>query len=195
MKFTYWGVELDGFDDPYNTTIINERAVEIAIATHTMKAPAGADAARSLEVGNVLSHYGPTWWRIVDLTEVADGVENSDVFDIEGRFDWIVSISTVEHVQFDHPPRDDHASQRAIEHLISLLAPGGRMLITVPTGWNTTLDQFLRTGAGATRACTLIRDGDTWRQTDEPTFLPYRLTTPWAEAVWIGEYEHTGGDR
>ena len=79
-----------------------------------------------LEVGNVLQHYGdvldvPTR-RIVDRYETGPHVENLDVFDITGRYDTIITISTVEHVGWDPPePRTPGRSVEAIEHLASLL--------------------------------------------------------------------------
>lgn len=201
MRFEYFGEELDGFDHRYNDTIRNERSVEIAIASRWIAGLEGRLSRRpaGLEVGNVLSHYdmadpiGGGTRRTVDLTEIAARVENIDVFDIEGSFDWIISISTMEHVRWDHVPRDESAARRAIEHLRSLLTSTGRMLVTAPGGWHPALDLYLATGAGTTRCSTLRRDGDTWRQTETMTFLPYRMSTPWAESVWIGEW--TGGDR
>lgn len=184
MKFTYWGTEYVGFDAEYNDTIHNERAVEIAVALpwfwlHDLAVTGG------LEVGNVLGHYGVKGHRVVDLYEYASGVENVDVFDIEGRYPWIVSISTLEHVYWDTEPREEYAAPKALEHLKSLLAPGGAMLVTVPGGWHQTFDDYLMLGVGATRACTMVRSGGTWQQTPDPIFLPYG---PHANSVWIGEW-------
>lgn len=186
MNFTYWGQSLAMVDEPYNSTILNERAVEIPIARHWLSKVHGV----GLEVGNVMSHYGLTRRRtIVDLFEKGDRVRNIDVFDIEGSFDWILTVSTVEHVRWDTTPRDPDAAFRSVQHLRSLLTERGRMLVTVGLGWNRQLDKTLMAGAGATRACTLVRDGLGWQQTPTLTFEPYGATTPWAESVWIGEYE------
>src|SRR5690606_34112160 len=122
MRFRFQGAEHDGFDHPYNTTILNERAVEIPVVLDWLPGKG-----RGLEVGNVLGHYGVKGRRVVDLYEQADGVENLDLFDIEGHFDWIVSISTLEHVRWDTEPRDPNGAVEAIGHLRSLLSPGGRM--------------------------------------------------------------------
>lgn len=183
MRFRFQGAEHDGFDHPYNTTILNERAVEIPVVLDWLPGKG-----RGLEVGNVLSHYFPIPHRVVDLYEQADGVENLDLFDIEGSYDWIVSISTLEHVQWDQEPRDPAGAQRAVEHLYGLLGPGGRLMVTVPGGHHPHLDAFLAEGAGADRSATLVRSGPGWVQSAEPQFLPYGYSTKWAESVWIGEW-------
>ncbi len=92
------GTTLQPFDHPYNTTILNERAVELAMAQqfiiirHNWEGRMG----RVLEVGNVLSHYEDSIAlpsrRVVDRFEEAPNVENIDVFDIEGTYDTIISI-------------------------------------------------------------------------------------------------------
>lgn len=186
MRFKYHGIDLEGFDAEYNDTIKNERAVELAVAHHWFESLNGG---RGLEVGNVLSHYGigqPR--RIVDLHEKAEGVENISVFDIGPRqsYEWIVSISSIEHVGWRVDPP---AAIAALDHLRSLLLPGGKMLVTVPGGFQLVLDEHLATNAGSSRCCTLVRSKTGWRQTKELTFKPYGATTAWAESVWIGEFD------
>ena len=184
MTFTYWGKPLEVFCHMYNCTWLNERGAELAVYDQWR------DTGPLLEVGNVLNHYEQFArpHRVIDRYEEAVGVENIDVFDLDGQHPQIVAISTLEHVRWDEEPREDGGGQAAIEHLASLLAPGGRMLVTIPTGHNPPLDEFLATGAGADRACTLVRDMTSWRQTDEPEFRPYAVTQAWAEAVWVGEF-------
>lgn len=197
MDFTYQNRDLVGVDAPYNNTSLNERAVELAIALDWLEDFANTKTGKGLEVGNVLAHYpafvgqvpGVADRRIVDFYEKSPGVENIDVFDIKGKFDWIVSISTLEHVGWDTEPRDPDAAQRAVEHLRSLLKAKGQMLVTVPAGYHPTFDAFLKTGAGATRDCTMVRDKvGGWKQSKARTFKPYGATTPWAESIWVGEY-------
>lgn len=185
MTFTYWGTELGYFHHPYNDTRLNERAVELPVACAWLAAQDGA----GLEVGNVTSHYWPPRHRIVDLYERARGVENVDLFDVRGCFDWVLSISTLEHVRWDTTPRDAVGAFAALRRLDSLRRPGGRMLITVPMGHHPHLDAQLLAGrSGAWRECTLVRDGDGWVQTPEPEWRPYGDTTSWADSVWIGEW-------
>lgn len=183
VSFGWWDRHLELFDHEYNTTRLNERAVEIPIALTWLADRVLADG---VEVGNVLSHYGFPAHRVVDLYETGADVDNIDVFDLEGPFEWIVSISTLEHVGDDRG--DPSGPMRAIEHLESLLEPGGAMLVTIPGGHNRQLDDFLAGGAGTTRAATLVRSGGSWVQTSVLQFFDYGSSTRWAESVWIGEW-------
>lgn len=206
-RFDFNGVDLPLFDHPYNTTLLNERAVEIPIV---MRFLSNVTAFRGLEVGNVLSHYFPGVMidrRIVDRYETTDGVENIDVFDIYGEFDYIFAISTLEHVRWDPPEqRDLDGATHAIEHLYGLLAPGGRMMITVPFGSNPGLDYAILSGfmRRPTRQSVMMRGGglwhettstgrwecrgSSWHQADSIWWERYGKSTPWADAVWIGEF-------
>lgn len=185
-EVTWWGERLPLADYAYNTTLLNERAVELPVVWAWMR-----PELRTLELGNVLGHYpGAPERTVVDRYEVAPGVQNIDVFDLTGTYEQIVAISTVEHIRWDEPgQREPGGSQVAVEHLLSLLARGGRLLVTVPTGHNAPLDEWLMDGAGTTRCCTLVRTGSgQWVQTASPVTLPYGTVTKWAESVWIGEW-------
>lgn len=185
MSFTWHGERLDYFDHPYNDTRLNERAVEIAVAQRFLADKHGD----GLEVGNVLSHYMPCSHRIVDLLEESPGVENRDVFEIGGSYDWIVSISTIEHVQWDTEPRNPTGALMAVDYLRALLARDGRMLVTVPLGYHAPLDEAIKTGVlEPARDCVFIRNGNRWEQRTRKTWRSYGATTPWADAMWIGEW-------
>lgn len=188
--FDWWEHSLEFSDYAYNTTALNERAVELSIVRHWLRFED-----RTLEVGNVLSHYGIGPERtVVDRYEVAPGVVNKDVFDISGEWDQIVSISTLEHVRWDEEPREPGRSVDAVLHLRGLLSARGRMLVTVPMGWNLPLDEWLLEGdTGCVRACTLIRDRGGWSQTERPVSKPYGRSTSWAESVWVGEWAGASG--
>lgn len=183
----WWGEKLPVFNHLYNCTWLNERGAELAVYLRWLDGNNGVD----LEVGNVTGHYEsiPRPGMVVDRYEAAEGIRNMDVFDLVGTFDTIAAISTMEHVRWDEEPRLDGGSAEGIAFLRSLLTPHGRMLVTIPTGHNPPLDEWLLSGeTGATRACTLVRDMLSWRQTPEVEIRPYAVTQPWAEAVWIGEF-------
>jgi hypothetical protein len=122
-----------------------ERAVEVPMVWEQVRRHSPD---RVLEVGNVLAHHRPVRHAVVDRYERAPGVINEDVVEFDpGRdFDLIVSVSTLEHVGWDEPMRDPAKFERAVAHLRGLLAPGGRLLVTLPVGANPQVDRLLDAG-------------------------------------------------
>lgn len=144
--FTFRGNKHSYVYHMYNTTWMNERAVEISLALDLIKKYKGK---KILEIGNVISNYSAFPHDIVDKYEKAHNVINEDVIDFHSneKYDLIVSISTLEHVGWDETPRDDTKISRAIENLEKLLNPkSGFMFVTLPIGYNTVLDKLLRDG-------------------------------------------------
>lgn len=129
----------------YNRAWRNERSVELALAADFLSDKGGR---RTLEVGNVLSHYGPADHDVLDKYESSPGVVNADVvdFDPPEPYEVIVSISTLEHVGWDERPREPAKVLAAYTNLRRILAPGGAMLVTCPVGQNPHLDEYLRQG-------------------------------------------------
>jgi SAM-dependent methyltransferase len=129
----------------YNATWRNERAIEIPIARGFL---AGIPAEKVLEIGNVLSHYGTVSHEVVDKYEKAEGIRNEDVCDFKSdkKYDLILSISTLEHVGWDEVPKDDTKIQKAFENLRGLLAPEGKLVVTIPLGYNPFLDRLINEG-------------------------------------------------
>lgn len=83
---------------------------------------------------------------IIDKYEKANGIINIDAadFDPPKRYDLIVTISTLEHVGWNENSRDSTKIPSAIENLKGLLGPKGKMVITVPLGYNPELDRLLK---------------------------------------------------
>lgn len=169
--FGHDGAELPYLRHAYNYTWLNERAVEVPLAAAALAA--AGPSARVLEVGNVLAHYLPVTHEVVDKYERAAGVHNLDVVEIgadpavSGPFDLVLAVSTLEHVGLDEEVQDPGKAARAVEHLASLLAPGGRLWCTFPVGYNPALDEALRAdGLGFTRLTALRRTGrdNRWEQ-------------------------------
>lgn len=171
-------------DHPYNTTIRNERAVELAVVFDWLQSQTGD----GLEIGNVLAHYGITGHRVVDLHEQAAHVDNLDVFEVRGEYDWIVSISTIEHVHWDDH-RNPVGALAAIDHLLWMLRPGGQLLVTIPLGWNPPLDDRLPLDADS-HSCWERVDGG-WLECDT---TPVRYGPDWANKVWIGLWDTSTSD-
>jgi hypothetical protein len=186
-RFTWRGEDLEYLVHPYNSTALNERAVEVPIALDFIaRQPAGA---RGIEVGNVLGHYTERDWRVVDLTEVAPGVDNVDVLELDparDAADWLVAISTVEHVHPDRPA----AAIDAVNRLLELVLPGGTALITVPFDQHAYLDGAILAGAfDADLEATLLFGDEGWRVVyDERLWRPRRRPHVWPAAVWVGAW-------
>jgi hypothetical protein len=159
---------------PYNATWRAERCVELPYARAFLARRSG----RGLEVGNVLSHYGPVSHRIVDKYERAPGVENIDVLDIEAQaLDYVVCLSTLEHVGWDEPERDPDKALVALAKLREVLAPTGRLLVSFRLGHHPRLTDAVQKGLPVERETIYVPVSGRWRRADE------------AEdgRLWIGE--------
>lgn len=194
QTFSYHGSQLAYFIHSHSATWENERMIEIPIANHFLQRRGGG---RGLEVGNVLAYYAPVARVVVDKYERAPGVLNADVVDYapQERYDWIVSISTLEHVGQDEAPLQPGKAVKAVEHLRGLLAPGGRMLVTVPLGYNTGLDAYIRV-ADAVSEAFFVRSGDGWTQETRERALSGSYTYgPFANCLWVAEFAPREADR
>ena len=176
-------------DDWHNWTWLNERAVEIPIAAAALDRAGGRTA---IEVGAVMTHYGDHSHRVVDKYEVGAGIERIDIFDLAPapRYDLVLSVSTLEHVGWDEPERDGELALRAAEHLKTLVAPGGELLITVPVDYHPRLDAAIRSGElqfDEVRALRCHYPSMIWREVDPSTVddAEYDTLIYRAEAVLI----------
>jgi hypothetical protein len=180
----------------YNTTWRNERTVEVPLAARVLER---RRAGPMLEVGNVLHNYLgtselPLRREIIDKYEVAPGVRNIDVIDhhAEEQYTLIVSISTMEHVGWDEEPRDATKAVRAIEHLHSMLAPGGELLVTLPLGHHPELDRRLLDGPPVFERLGFLRRmtaDNRWVEADldEVRGSRYGAPFPFANALAVGQ--------
>ena len=177
--FTLGGEPHTYFHHRYNGTWLNERAVEVAVGLRGLESAPGG---RVLEIGHVLGHYLPCRHRVVDKYERAPRVIPLDVLEYRPgeRYDLIVSLSTLEHVGWDERPRDPGRALKAIDHLCDLLAPGGRLLVTLPVGANPVLDRAIAAGETPFTTVRALRrpdDRNAWREV-EPS------------DVWDAPYDH-----
>jgi hypothetical protein len=120
-----------------------ERTVELPIAFEFIKTGKNV-----LEVGNVLNHY-PLRLRdrdIVDKYEKEEGVINTDILEFKPncKYDRIVSISTIEHIGYDELGiPDPNKPMETINHMKTLMAENGSMLVTMPIGYNSVIDKMV----------------------------------------------------
>jgi SAM-dependent methyltransferase len=167
----------------YNDTWANERAVELPIILNYLRS-AGGDV---LEVGRVLDHYIDRPHDVVDRYEMAPGVINEDVLDFgpDKRYALIVTISTLEHVGFDEDVRDPDKPARAVRHLRSLLRPDGRLVVTIPLGYNPDLDQRLLSGSlkfDEVRYMKRVSRTNRWREASAAEVAGAKYASPYREA-------------
>jgi SAM-dependent methyltransferase len=146
-SFFFKGKQFNYYDHPYNAVGMNERTVEIPIASSYFEKYRGKDV---LEVGHTLGHYLNSYNHdIVDKCEEAKGVTNIDIIDYEPnkKYDFIFSISTIEHIGND-PVFDEQFEvnkiNKAVDKCFSLLKPGGLFLCTFPVGFNKNLDSKIK---------------------------------------------------
>ncbi len=170
-----------------NATFRNERAVEIPIAL--TKFPLQGDV---LEVGNVLSQYMKFPHDVVDKYEQDVQVQNVDIVEYcpNKQYDLVISISTFEHVGWDEIPKEPAKVVRAVQQVKSLLKPAGRLLVTVPTGYNEFLDACLRTNSlGFSRVLYMKRTSraNDWEEAtcEEALARKYGSIYPCANAIAV----------
>jgi hypothetical protein len=177
-------------------TLDNERTVEISIAEALLKNRTGS----ILEVGNVLSNYLSFPHDVVDKYEKAPGVINEDIVSYSpGKsYDFIVTLSTLEHVGWDETPREPEKIHRAIAHLKGLLKGGGELVATLPLGYNTYVDQILATKQTGFTECIYLKrinSANEWREVSLEEVVGAAYGSPYlcANAICVGFFRKDGG--
>lgn len=147
-NFIFNNQRINYFHHLYNTTFRKERIIEIPIVRFFMKDYIGKEI---LEVGNVLNHYTKFKHDVVDKYEVYPEVINEDILTYKPNklYDLIISISTLEHIGWDEKSnycrnKDKNILIKVIANLSNLLKNGGKLICTLPVGYNLYLDKLLR---------------------------------------------------
>ncbi|MCI0536304.1 MAG: class I SAM-dependent methyltransferase [Verrucomicrobiales bacterium] len=195
--FHFDGQELSYFYHPYNMTWACERCVEVPIGRHYLSQFAARNV---LEVGNVLSHYGVVAHDILDKFERAPDVINEDIitFTPPKKYDLVLSISTFEHIGFDDEASEPSGQKilTAIAACRNLLSPNGKLVVTVPMGYNPDLDRLIRSGQlGSARETYLKRvERLEWNTVGKSEALScrYKEPFPYANAILVAEFGSLG---
>lgn len=195
--FRYDGLLFNYLDAQYNTTRLNERAIEVPVALYHLR----EHERDALEVGCVLPHYLP--WNepdyprhtVLDLYEQWPGIINENVFTWQSPrlYDLVISISTLEHMG------GEAAWLRAFERLRSWVAPGGFLFVTVPGQCADPLhDTLWLTPARLSELDVIVKRFDKvyiemheWRRIAPPDCLPplaYDGPTRWANTIYFLEW-------
>lgn len=195
--FTFQKKKYKYFYHKANTTWRNERAIEVPIIWEMVKSSKGS----ILEVGNVLSHYFSFKHDIVDKYEKAEGVINEDIADFHAtkKYNLIVSISTLEHVGWDENPvnheilGESEKVLRTIDSLRGMLASNGKIVVTVPLGYNPYLDGLIKGGKLKFDKQFYMKriSKETWIETDWENVeeAKFEKGIPSANALMIGVIE------
>jgi hypothetical protein len=191
--FKFKGEDLPYVYHPYNMTWATERCVEVPIGRHFLSK---TSEAASLEVGNVLSHYGPVRHEILDKFEKGQGVINEDItaFRPNKRYDLIVSISTFEHIGYDDETEGSSAEKikAAINTCRLLLSAQGKLAITVPMGYNPELNSLIAKEDLDTDMETFLqkKGPQDWRECSRAEALQgkYKEPFPYANAIMVAEF-------
>ena len=198
--FQFQGQPLTCFYHRYNMTWAGERCIEIPIAKSYLDQYPGK---RVLEVGNVLSHYFPVSHDILDKFEKGPGIINEDIigFAPAKKYDLILSISTFEHIGYDDEAEE--SSSQKIQSAVAactkkLLAPGGKLVITVPVGYNPELDQLMQSGELDHSSEFYMRRVQRldWVASTKGEALKCRFRTPfpYANAILVAEFLNSRAD-
>lgn len=195
--FQFRGKTLKYLYRMYNHTWDNERCIEIPIAESFVANRAPGDTV--LEVGNVLNLYHRFPHDVIDKYEIATGVLNEDVVDFapQNKYSLIVSVSTMEHVGWDEEPREPEKLLRGLRNLADgCLAKGGQMFVTMPIGFNSSLDQWIREGKLPFTETIFMKHGILgWAESSREEALAAKYGSPYsgANAIIVGAYKKTTG--
>lgn len=197
--FEYEGKRYRYLFHPYGATLRGERIVEVPIVLEELKLHTRQ---RLLEVGNVLSHYVEHEHDVVDKYEQAPCCINIDIMEFHPGhlYDFIASISTVEHIGWHEPEKDPEKAVQALHRMKNLLAPGGGMLVTIPWGQNPALDRHLQSRAcifDTLRYMKRVSHRNTWVQTTADAILTARYGQPYpfANVLVLAYLRVSSGDQ
>ncbi|MCK5602884.1 hypothetical protein KAR91_13465 [Candidatus Pacearchaeota archaeon] len=164
---------------------------------------------RTLEVGNVLSQFVNTKWDIVDKFEFGKDIINEDIIDFKPneKYDLIISISTLEHIGFNEDvgggekPEDNIDKGKIIDAINNLktncLKPNGKIVATVPLGYNKKMDETLfnnELGFDKLYFIKRISKRNFWKEIEKTDVVEpqYGHPFPCANYICVGIYEDIG---
>jgi hypothetical protein len=188
-------VYVSGHNCGWPPSRMTERSVELAIADCWLQ---DVDRVSLIEVGAVTPYYWPH--RVPNVVDPYDPhplvTIRESILDIDLSARPVLSISTFEHIgRGDYGlPQDPQLVLRSLE---KLFAESPRFLVTVPRGFNATLDEYLLRLSPVqvdVQLHHLVRhsSGNDWRQEEDASkaSLPYgfgkvRGGRAWANSVAI----------
>lgn len=188
--FTFQSQDLNYFFHPKGTTWRTERSVEIPIIWNIVTTYKKQNK-RILEVGNVLSYRFKIDHDVLDKYEKVPNLINEDVISFRPKrpYDIIVSISTMEHVGWDEIPKEPSKFLKSLANLNECLSPNGMIVMTLPLGYNTFIDDLLSKGNVFDEQYFLKRVSNLfWKEAEwkDVKDIKYNLKDFYANAILIG---------
>ena len=132
------------FDDPVNTTMINERCIELALGLRYME-KVGND--NFTEVGCVMPFYGYCEHPIIDLFEKdhpAGDVQNVDAEECDFTGRDVLCLSTLEHIGKDDYENPEIDPQKAARILDKITNEANSFFLTWGTRYHNELDEHAK---------------------------------------------------
>lgn len=176
----------------------NERCVNIPVVWKTITEYRKKNK-RVLELGNVISYALEVDHDIIDKYEIMEGVINEDIVDFNPthKYDLIVSVLCLQSVGWDEIPKDPPKILKAMDNMNKMLAPGGKMIISVGWGWNQYLEGLILDGTFKFDHMGFLRNdnGYKWKEVksiDEIKHLKYDEKAYTARGILIGTINKKG---
>jgi hypothetical protein len=149
MSFDPHILPRDYLDHSYNQTLKNERCIEVPLGRRWVEGL--NNTSNLIEVGAVLPYYQSTDHKVVDLYD-EKATLTADVMDVDYTGMNVLSISTIEHIgTTDYTEGWGGVTERtvvdenaAILALKKILDESESCFITIPIGYNSPLDGWLR---------------------------------------------------
>jgi len=207
-KFVFDGHEIEYIFHSHNNMGLTERTVELGIAKHYLEK---CKPENLLEVGNVLIYYYDFFKGLyvkrtaVDLGEEDFYVIKKDIvtFKTETKFDFILSVSTFEHMDENdfRPPTFNSMDSTVAAHNIkycyeNLLAENGTFVLTAALGWEKEWDRTFKTNLldnypfKSIKKFLLKRASEQeWRQVEDIQHDPTPYGSPHPFGNWLSVIE------
>jgi len=122
------------FNHAYNTTIMNERCMEIPLALDFIE-----QHGDYVEVGAVLPYYGYDADIVIDPFD-EKGTDSRRLAECDLTGKNVVCISTLEHIGKAEYGNQEINTHEAFEGLMQIINQADNYFITIPIGYNTPLD-------------------------------------------------------
>lgn len=157
-------------DDPVNTTLINERAIEIPVGIRFLN---HYPMKTITELGSVMNFYGYQEHTVVDLFEQSNPaglVHNVDALDWDFTGRNVLSLSTVEHIGLSDYDNLDLRPEKAIDVCEKIIRESDNFLISWGLHYHEYIDTWVKTKIEeeSIEWCAYIKTAETeWKYVDK----------------------------